>query len=326
MNGRSKGVIIWIVTIVIFSGIIGLYFYKSFEGDTVKEVESDNKKTIAIVLKALDSQHWHSMKKGAEAAANDLDVNVIVLAPDKESNVEMQFQMLEDLISSEVDAIGIAPCDSAGVVPLIMKAQEKGIVVVTLDTNAQTEVLSFIGTDNYLAGKMAGERFVEILDGKGHVGLITGVIKQQTHQERVQGFKDAVEDTEIEIDWIKEADSNSVLAMKVMDDKLKESTGHKLNGVFATNALMTLGVLEAVQMSGQTIKIIGFDLQMELFDSIDKGDIDSIIAQNPYGMGYEAVNTMMLSLNNEEVPTRVDTGTEVITNANVADYKKFYEN
>lgn len=326
MNTKSKGVAVLISIFMIVLAILLWHGMSILLSSDVKQVDASEKHTLAIVLKALDSHHWKSMKKGAEDAAKELDINLIVLAPDKESNVEMQFQMIEDLIDNKVEAIGVAPCDSEKVVPLIHKALSQDIMVVTLDTNANSDVPTFIGTDNYLAGKMAGERMVELLGNEGELGLITGMIKQQTHKERVKGFRDAIATSNIQIQWMREANSSSEMAHDVMERMLIDSEANAIEGVFVTNALMTLGVLEAVKNHDKAIRIIGVDLQMELFNGIETGEIDSMIAQNPYGMGYRAVHTMVDGVRGMDVPIRIDTGTEMITKDNVGTYKQEYEN
>lgn len=326
MNIKSKGIALVTSLCMILVAILLWHGMSVLLSRDVKQVDASEKHTIAIVLKALDSHHWESMKKGAEAAAKELDINLIVLAPDKESNVEMQFQMIEDLINDEVDAIGIAPCDSEKVVPLIERAIEKDIKVVTLDTKANSDIPTFVGTDNYLAGKMAGERMIQSLDNKGNIGLITGMIKQQTHKERIKGFTDAISDSDIRIQWIREANSSSEIAHDVMEDILTKQEAESIQGVFVTNALMTLGVLETAKKREKDFKIIGVDLQIELFIGIENGDIDSMIAQNPYAMGYEAVHALVSGIGGEELPSKIDTGTEVITKDNVEAYKLEYEN
>ena len=97
--------------------------------DAEPQQQETKKYSIAVIPKALDSEFWLDVKSGAEKAAQEFDVDLTVLAPDKESNVEQQFRIIEDMIQKKVDALCIAPCDSAGVVPFIDKANEANIPV-----------------------------------------------------------------------------------------------------------------------------------------------------------------------------------------------------
>lgn len=285
--------------------------------------DTPKKAKIGVVVKALDSEHWLTVKKGAEDAAAEAGVDVVVLAPDKESNVEQQFRIIEDLIQQKVDALAVAPCDSQGIIPFIEEANEKGIPVFTVDTNADAEVISFVGTDNRVGGKIGGERIVEITGGEGKVALITGVPGQQTHRDRNAGFKEALKSgAGIELVAEQPANSESALAMTVMENILQSHPD--LEAVFCTNALMALGAMEAADAKGKLdqVKIVAFDTQTDVLNAIKEGKIDSLVAQNPYNMGYEAVKNAAKYLNKEEVPNRVDTGTALVTKEKVDEYLK----
>lgn len=297
---------------------------KSSQQANQTEQSEAKKISIAVIPKALDSEFWLDVKQGAEKAAEENDINLTVLAPDKESNVEQQFRIIEDMIQKKVDALLIAPCDSAGVVPFIDKANEANIPVFTIDTNADGgDVVSFIGTDNVLGGKIAGERVIKLLNGKGKVALIVGVPGQQTMRDRASGFKEAIATApEIQIVAEQPANSERALAMTVMENILQANPD--LNAVFACSTLMAMGALEAVEAAGKLdqVKVIGFDSQKESLEAIKAGKLDSLVAQNPFNMGYLGVKAAIDYINGKEVPKRIDTGTELVTIENVDKYLK----
>ncbi len=279
---------------------------------------------VAVILKALDSEFWMSAKSGAEEAGKALGITIDVKAPDKESNVEQQFKIIEDCISQGYDALAIAPCDSAGVVPIIESAKAKGIPVVTIDTDADTTAkLSFVGTDNKAGGAMAAQRMIELLKDKASakVALITGVPGQQTMRDRADGFKTEIaKATNIKIVTEQPADSDPGKALTVMENIL--TTYPDLDGVFILNATMTIGSLEAVANANSKVKIIGFDSSSDMLKAIKDGKIDSCIAQSPFNMGKYSVETLQKILTKATYETRVDTGTDLITAANVDKYLK----
>jgi ribose transport system substrate-binding protein len=279
---------------------------------------------VAVILKALDSEFWMDAKAGAEEAGKALGITVDVKAPDKESNVEQQFKIIEDCISQGYDALAIAPCDSAGVVPIIEDASAKGIPVVTIDTDADTDAkLSFIGTDNKAGGAMAAARMIELLKDKQNakVAMITGVPGQQTMRDRSEGFKTAIAAAKnITLVTEQPADSDPGKALTVMENIL--TTYPDLDGVFILNATMTIGSLEAVANANSKVKIIGFDSSSDALKAVKDGKVDSVIAQSPYNMGKYSVETLKKILNKENYDKRVDTGTELITAENVDQYLK----
>src|ERR671932_444931 len=116
-----------------------------------------------------------SMKKGAEEAAKRLNVDLVVQAAEREVDVEKQMQIVENLIQTHVAALCVTPSGSREIVPAIDKANKANIPVVIVDTRVDAKALAdsggkvatFIGSDNYEGGKIAGEFLAKHLNGRG---------------------------------------------------------------------------------------------------------------------------------------------------------------
>ena len=195
---------------------------------------------LGVVLKALDSEFWLSVKDGAEKAAEELQVEITVLAPPSETDVEKQITIIEDLISQKVSGLAVSAADVAAVVPPLERGAERNIPFVTLDSDARSEKkVAFIGTDNFRGGQLAGEYLVRQLGGKGQVALITGVPGQQAHVARRDGFLDVLEKAKgINLVASQPANSDRALAMKVMENILQAHPD--LQAVFVTSAAMAM--------------------------------------------------------------------------------------
>jgi ribose transport system substrate-binding protein len=133
---------------------------------------------IVLVTKALDSEFWQRIKAGAEEAAReDPDVRLAVMAPAQEINVDHQVAILEDQILKRVAALAVAPAGVAEIVPVLDKARAAGIPVVIVDTDVPWPSRhSFVGIDNRLGGRLAGEYILDAIGGKGKVAVIRGVL------------------------------------------------------------------------------------------------------------------------------------------------------
>ena len=70
-------------------------------------------------------------------------------------------------------------------------------------------------------------------------------------------------------------------------------------------------------MSDGKIVRVGFDSSPNLIEDLKAGAIDSLVLQNPYKMGYEAVKTMLAKLDGQQPPKRVDTGVKLLTKENL---------
>jgi ribose transport system substrate-binding protein len=309
-----------------WSARIGLAFILSgvlLAGDGCRRTETTKTYRIAVVTKALDSEFWLTLKRGAEAAAHaHPEVEVVVLAPEREINIDQQVAILEDQILKKVSALVVAPAGAAEVIPVLDKAKAAGIPVLLVDTDAPwPEKLSYIGTDNRLGGKLAGEYIVRALGGRGKVAVIRGILGVAAHEDRVAGFQEALARAPgIHVVTVQPANSERALAMTVMENIL---TSHPdLRAVFATNDQMALGAMEAIAARNLTGKIIlvGFDATQEAVRAVKAGQMHAVIAQHPFEMGRRAVEAALKVLRGEPIEKRIDTGTTLVTRENADEF------
>jgi ribose transport system substrate-binding protein len=287
--------------------------------------ETTRRKRIVIVTKALDSEFWQTLKGGAEEAARQHpDIELSVLAPEREINIDQQVSILEDQILKKVSALAVVPGGISEVTPVLDKAKAAGIPVLIVDNDTPwAGKLTYIGTDNRVGGKLAGDYIVKTLGGRGKVAIIRGVLGVVSHEDRVAGFKDAIGDAPgIELVTIQPANSERALGLTVMENIL---TSHPdLNAVFATNDQMGLGAMEAVaahNMAGKVL-VVGFDAGKEAVCAVKAGQINAVVAQYPANMGKQAVEASIKAINGEPVPKVIDTGTTLVTKENADEFLK----
>ncbi|HXU35232.1 MAG TPA: sugar ABC transporter substrate-binding protein [Blastocatellia bacterium] len=283
------------------------------------------KHRIVIVTKALDSEFWQTLKSGAEEAARQHpDVELSVLAPEREINIDQQVSILEDQILKKVSALAVVPGGIAEVTPVLDKAKAAGIPVLIVDNDTPWPgKLCYIGTDNRVGGKLAGDYLVKILAGHGKVAIIRGVLGVVSHDDRVAGFQDAIAQAPgIQLVTIQPANSERALGLTVMENLL---TSHPdLNAVFATNDQMALGAMEGVaaqHLSGK-IFVVGFDAGKEAVRAVKSGTVSAVIAQYPANMGKQAVEAAIMAIQGQPVPKVIDTGTALVTKENADEFLK----
>ena len=247
---------------------------------------------IALVTKALDSEWWQRVKSGAEAAARAVPgVKLVVLAPEREVNIDQQVGILEDQITRGVSALAVAPAGVSEILPVLDKAKAAGIPVLIVDTDVNWPAkLSYIGADNRVGGRIAGEYIVKLLGGKGKVAVIRGILGIATHEERLAGFREAIAHAPgIECVAVQPANSERALGMTVMENLL---TAHPdLRAVFATNDQMALGAMEAIAARNLTgkVQVVGFDATWEAVRAVLLGRLAGDMAGLPEVMGQRAV-------------------------------------
>src|SRR6266542_4348657 len=175
----------------ILCAVIGSVIFLLLVGGCNRADET-RKHRIVIVTKALDSEFWQTLKSGAEEAARKYpDIELSVLAPEREINIDQQASIIEDQILKKVSALAVVPGGVAEVTPVLDKAKAAGIPVLIVDNDTPWPgKLSYIGTDNRVGGKLAGDYLVKILEGHGKVAIIRGVLGVSSHDDRVAGFRD----------------------------------------------------------------------------------------------------------------------------------------
>ena len=283
----------------------------------------EEQRSIALVAKAMDSEFWIAVRDGARAAAEGKDVQLSVLAPDREINIDQQVAILEDQIQRGADVLVVAPTGSAQVVPVLEQALSRKIPVVLVDADAPLPGKStYVGTDNKAGGALAAQHLGARV-GTGKVALISGVPGNQSQDDRAEGFVTALaQHPGIQLVARQPANSERSLGMTVMENIL---TAHPdLRGVFATNDQMALGAVEALEARGLRGKVfvVGFDATAEAVQAIEEGRMSASIAQRPFEMGRQSVEAALAILDGRPVEPRIDTGTELVTQANAARYRK----
>ncbi len=285
--------------------------------------EKTKKLEIVLVTKALDSEFWQRVKSGAEEAARaDPSVSLAVLAPAQEINIDQQVAILEDQILKRVSALAVAPSGVAEIIPVLDRAKAAGIPVVIVDTDVPwPSKLGFIGIDNRLGGRLAGEYILRAIGGKGKVAVIRGVLGVATQEDRLAGFRDAIGKAPgVECVAVQPANSERALGMTVMENILTSHPG--LNAVFATNDQMALGAMEAIAARHLTGKIVlvGFDATREALRAIQAGQMHAVMAQYPERIGKRAIQEAIKAARGQPVEKYVDIGTALVTKENASEF------
>ena len=266
---------------------------------------------------------WAAVEQGARDAAKAMNVNLVVLAPPAETDVQAQVAQVEDQIAKNVNAIIVAPTDVSALNSTFDKARAKKIPVLFVDTDGTWPYkATFIGTDNKAGGALGGKFLCEQLKGKGDIAIITGVMTTQSIRSRVEGARESAKSCGLNVAAELPADSDRAKGQTVMEDILTSKPTVK--GVFAANDLMALGAAEAVKARGKTgqILIVGFDAIPEAAKAILSGDLAASVAQNPSNMGKFGVENAIKALQGQSIPKRIDTGTTLVSKANAGAYAK----
>jgi len=281
---------------------------------------------IAVIPKGLSHQFWLTVKAGAEAAAKEFGAEIDWQGPAKETQVAKQISIVEDMVSSGVDAIVMAACDENALVRPVQKAMDAGIPVVTIDSGISSDIaVSFVATDNVEGGKTAARELARLIGEEGEVGLIPFVPGAATSEQREDGFLEGLKQfPNVKLVQTSYSQSDVAKGMSVTEDMMAGTPD--LKGIFAANEPGAIGSAQALKASGKAgkIKLVAFDASNEEIAALKEGSIQALIVQNPYQMGYQGVKAAVDHLAGKPVEKRIDTGVTVVTmeNFNEPDIQK----
>lgn len=283
--------------------------------------------TIAVIPKATSHEFWKSIHAGAVKAQRELrekgeKVEIIWQGPLREDNRDQQIQVVENFISRRVNGIVLAPTDAKALVSPVNTAARAKVPVVIIDSGLKSDkYVSFVSTDNYKGGVLAGEAMAKLLNNKGNVILLRYQTGSASTEEREAGFLDAIK----KVPGLKVISSDQhggatrELCYQAAQNVLNRY-GKDVNGIFGPCEPVANGIIMALRgvgKAGGAVKVVGFDAGGQTVEALKKGDVQAVVVQNPLRMGYLGVMTMFDHLSGKKIEKRVDTGVWVVTPENM---------
>ena len=280
--------------------------------------------TIAYVTNGNTNEGWTLINGGAQAAAEKAGVKFIQLAAEK-GELSKQLAIVEDMITRQVNAIAIAPVDSAGIAPAVNKALAAGIPVVAVDTGVSgADITSYVATDNIKAANVQGAWAATQVKSGDTVIYVTGDQGQSTGRERKQGFLDGlngkvkgVKVVEVPTAWDQTQAQNGVEAALRANPNAKIIANAWDGGALgAKAAMMSQGFKKG------SIQIAGFDGSPGGLDMMKQGWQQANAAQMLAKIGAVGVETAIKAAKGEKVEKRIDTGSFLVLPSNVDQFAK----
>src|ERR1041384_4521962 len=290
--------------------------------------KSDGKTfTIAVIPKGTTHEFWKSIHAGAvkaqqELASNGVQAEVIWKGPLREDDRDQQIQVVENFTSRKVSGIVLAPLDSQALVNPVASAVQAGIPVIVMDSGLKSDQhLSFVATDNFKGGRLAGEYLAKLLNGKGNVILLRYAVGSASTEEREQGFLEAMG----KFPGLKLISSDQYAGATretayQASQNLLNRFGNEVDGIFCVNEPSTIAMTKALRdigKAGGKVKMIGFDAGSQSVLDLKNGDVQGLAVQNPVLMGYLSVMTLIKHLQGQKVESRIDTGVILVTPENM---------
>ena len=285
--------------------------------------ETDNRTPkVALVMKSLANEFFVNMAAGAEAhnAKNSQDYELIVNGIRNESNLAQQVALVDQMISSNVNAIVIAPADSRALVPALARAESAGIVVINIDNRLEPEILAeynlqipFIGPSNFAGAKMVGDFALTGLSSGSEVAILEGITSAFNSIQRRTGFERAVAEAGMEVVTLQSAEWDQTQAAQVTAGILSQFP--ELDVILAATDNMALGAASAAGVAalGREITIAGFDNISAIHPLIESGTVIATVDQFGDQLAVFGIEYALEVLATGIVPQDRETSLELIT-------------
>lgn len=273
------------------------------------------RRRIGVVPKATSHVFWVAVEKGAKAAGKDLNVDIEWSGAPSETDYGRQIQIVDSMINRRVDGLAIAASERKALVATVDRAMKQGIPVTIFDSGIEGEnYSSYVATNNFEGGQLAGRALAKLIGSKGNVGLIMHAPGSSSTMDRERGFTDVIE---------REFPNIKIVASQYgLSDRSKARTAAEnmltahpdLSGFFGPSEPSTTGASLAVKARGVSgkVKIVAFDASDNLVEDMKAGAIQAMVVQDPFQMGYDAVRTIVDKLNGKTPAKLINLPAKVI--------------
>ncbi len=278
---------------------------------------------IAVIPKGTTHEFWKSVHAGAVKASRELGVEIVWKGPLKEDDLKQQIDLVQSFTAQGVSGIVLAPLNDKALVSSVRAAAGAKIPVVIFDSDlASEDHVSFVATDNRAAGKLGCAHLAKKVKDKGGAVVLRYQEGSASTNHREEGCLEALKAEGVKILSDNQyGGATTETAHKASESLLlaQGATDGKVAGVFTPNESTTFGMLRAVEKANLAGKLgfVGFDASDKLVAGVEGGAIDGLVLQDPFNMGYLAVKTMVSHLKGEKVERRIDTGSKLVTRANM---------
>jgi len=286
--------------------------------------------SIAVIPMGTTHEFWKTIHAGAMKAQHDLGaegrpITVLWVGPLREDNRGGQVEVVEDMVARHVSGIVLSPIDDRALVAPVEDAVNAHIPVVIFGSTLRSDKYSsFISTDNREGGRLAGRRLGALLHGSGKVILLRIQVGSAAGVEREEGFLEVMRRDFPGIDLISTEEHGGATRDTAFtaSENLLGRFGQEVTGIFTPNESTTVGMLLALRESGLNagkIKFVGFDASGTLVDAVKSGEIQGLVVQDPFMIGYLSVKAIVAVLHGEKTPANVATRLGFVTRENLND-------
>ncbi len=275
---------------------------------------------VALLVSTLNNPFFVDLRDGAQAAAKDLGVDLMV--SDAQNDSSTQQNQAQNAQSQGAKAVIINPVDSDAASPAVAPLLSSRLPVISVDRSVTGEdVTSHIASDNVAGGAQAADELAKAVGEKGKVIILQGTPGAASTRDRGDGFKKEIKKySGIEVVAEQTANFDRAEALDVTTNLMQSHPD--VVGIYAENDEMALGAIQSLgSKAGTDVKIFGFDGTEGGLKAVSNGTMVGTIAQQPKELGKKAVEAAVKAIKGESVEKTESIEVKTVTKENVADFQ-----
>jgi simple sugar transport system substrate-binding protein len=264
-----------------------------------------------------------TMENAAKAyAAANPGVEIVYGQGASATDIEGQIAQIESMMTKGVQGIAVTPVDPT-VAPALDKAVAAGIKVVLLDNNIPdwNNRTALATTNNYNAGKIAGEYLKSVLKNGDSLGILEGVPGVPSLDDRVKGMFDGLKGVDVKVAGKGATDCTEEKGINVAQDLL--TANPDLKAIYSACGPPAAGAAQAIKNAklNHRVILVGFDFCCGEAEAMTAGIEDASVAQFPAKMSELGVDALVKAIRGEKVESLIDSGAALVTKDNMDKFK-----
>lgn len=252
-----------------------------------------------------NSPFWDAVGHGLKKGAADLKVNAVL-----ETNDGLPPGQIEKLrqFATQSDIVGVAISATDAANPAIAdemkKLRAKGVVVITVDSDLDRQRYrdarqAFVGTDNLSGGRALGITAKNLRPDGGAYVQFVGRTGAQNAIERMNGFTEGAGDKFKQLDRMGDETDRSRARENVRNAIRNHPDLNVLVGIWSYNAPAIVDIVKEMNVRDK-MTLVAFDAEPLAITQMGEGNLDAMVVQNPYEMGYQGIRLMKALKENDQ--------------------------
>ncbi|MBL9122561.1 MAG: substrate-binding domain-containing protein [Planctomycetaceae bacterium] len=250
-----------------------------------------------IVLMNGNSPFWDAVGHGLKKAGEDLHVKAVLETNDATPKGQID-KLRQFSTQSDIAGVAISVTDAANpaIADELKKLRAQGVAVITLDSDLDRTQFAdaraaFVGTDNLAGGRALGITAKNIRPDGGAYVQFVGRTGAQNAIERMDGFQRGVGDKFKELDRMGDENDRSKARDNVRNAIRNHPDLNVLVGIWSYNAPAIVDIVKEMNVRDK-ITVVAFDAEPLAIEAMQAGNVDAMVVQNPFEMGYQGVRLM----------------------------------